>query len=150
MNRPNVRYYFVRDGHVWCASHDGQVTVMGSYFYNYKNNPLYRDDENRYCYTIPVGFTYELGICYVDDSYYGGFYVYCVQGDEMPHVVLDERGDVDGNGELTIADVTALIDYILYPDTTSVNLDNADCDKDGVIGIADVVALIDYILMKSW
>lgn len=76
--------------------------------------------------------------------------MYCVQGDEMPHVVLDERGDVDGNGELTIADVTALIDYILYPDTTSVNLDNADCDKDGVIGIADVVALIDYILMKSW
>ena len=51
-------------------------------------------------------------------------------------------GDVDQDGRITIADVTALIDIILNktPSTT------ADVDLDGNISIADVTALVDMIL----
>ena len=60
------------------------------------------------------------------------------------------RGDVNNNNEVTIADVTALIDYLLSGDATNINLDAADCNnKDGVT-IADVTALIDYLLSGNW
>ena len=60
------------------------------------------------------------------------------------------RGDVDGDGDVNIADVTALIDYLLSGDATGVNLDAADCDKDGDVNIADVTSLIDYLLSGEW
>ena len=60
------------------------------------------------------------------------------------------RGDVDNDGEVGIADVTALIDYILTNDYTVINQAAADCDEDGEIGISDVTALIDYILTGQW
>ena len=56
------------------------------------------------------------------------------------------RGDVDGDGSVNIADVTALIDYLLSGDAASINTANADCDEDGNINIADVTALIDQLL----
>ena len=60
------------------------------------------------------------------------------------------RGDVDGDGNVGISDVTALIDYILNGNATGVNLNAADCDQNGDIGISDVTALIDFILTGSW
>ena len=60
------------------------------------------------------------------------------------------RGDVDGDGTVNIADVTALIDYLLSGNSTGINLDNADCDKDSHVNIADVTALIDYLLGGTW
>lgn len=52
-------------------------------------------------------------------------------------------GDVDGDGEVGIADVAALIDIILS-DTGDPALH--DVDGDGEVGIADVALLIDMIL----
>ena len=60
------------------------------------------------------------------------------------------RGDVNGNNEVTIADVSALIDYLLTGDATGVNLDAADCNGVDGITIADVSALIDHLLTGSW
>ena len=60
------------------------------------------------------------------------------------------RGDVDEDRTVNIADVTALIDYLLSGNADSINLDNADCDQDGNINIADVTSLIDYLLSGSW
>ena len=60
------------------------------------------------------------------------------------------RGDVDSDQVVGIADVTALIDYILTQDATGLDLNAADCDEDTTIGIADVTALIDYILTQQW
>ena len=60
------------------------------------------------------------------------------------------RGDVDMDGVVGIADVTALIDYILTSNATGIDLLAADCDLDETIGIADVTALIDYILTQKW
>ena len=60
------------------------------------------------------------------------------------------RGDVDEDGTVNIADVTALIDYLLSGNADGINLDNADCDQDSNINIADVTSLIDYLLSGTW
>jgi formylglycine-generating enzyme required for sulfatase activity len=60
------------------------------------------------------------------------------------------RGDADGNGEVGISDVTAIIDYLLKGDATTINLTAADADGNGEIGISDVTAIIDYLLKKTW
>ena len=60
------------------------------------------------------------------------------------------RGDVDNNQEVGIADVSALIDYLLSGDASAINLQNANCNLDGEVGIADVSALIDYLLSGAW
>ena len=56
------------------------------------------------------------------------------------------RGDVDGNGNVTVDDVTALIDVLLTGNATP----NADCDNNGRVNIDDVTALINYILLGEW
>ena len=60
------------------------------------------------------------------------------------------RGDVNGNNEVTIADVSALIDYLLTGDTTGINMAAADCNGIDGVTLADVSALIDYLLTGNW
>ena len=60
------------------------------------------------------------------------------------------RGDVDGDGEVAISDVSKLTDYLLTGDASGVNLTGADADQDGEVAIADVSAIIDYLLSGSW
>ncbi|MBR5170638.1 MAG: BspA family leucine-rich repeat surface protein [Muribaculaceae bacterium] len=57
------------------------------------------------------------------------------------------RGDVNGDGEVNIADVNALIDIILSGKGGTAA---ADVNGDGEVNIADVNALIDMILGGSW
>ena len=59
-------------------------------------------------------------------------------------------GDVNNSGDVTIADVTALIDYLLSGDASNINLAAADCNNSGDVTIADVTALIDYLLSGTW
>ncbi len=59
------------------------------------------------------------------------------------------RGDVDGSGNVSIDDVTALIDYLLGSNS-SINIANADTDQSGNVSIDDVTALIDYLLTGQW
>ena len=58
------------------------------------------------------------------------------------------RGDVNGNGEVKIDDVTALIDLLLNGGT--INNPAADCNQNGEVRINDVTALIDYLLSGTW
>jgi surface protein len=60
------------------------------------------------------------------------------------------RGDVNGDSHVSIADVTALIDYLLSHDASSINVDAADCNQDTNVSISDVTALIDYLLSGHW
>ena len=71
---------------------------------------------------------------------------YVIPGDEPQGM----RGDVNNSGDVTIADVTALIDYLLGGDVSAINLDNADCNLDSNVTIADVTKLIDYLLSGAW
>ena len=60
------------------------------------------------------------------------------------------RGDVNGNNNVSIADVTALIDNLLSGDPSAINIEAADCNQDSNVSIADVTALIDYLLSGQW
>ena len=61
-----------------------------------------------------------------------------------------EVGDCDGDGKITISDVTTLIDYLLSESASVSSVDVADCDGDGKITISDVTTLIDYLLSGEW
>ena len=60
------------------------------------------------------------------------------------------RGDVDADGNVSIADVTALVDYLLSRNGDGIDTCAADCDQDGIVNISDVTALIDYLLSGQW
>jgi hypothetical protein len=57
------------------------------------------------------------------------------------------RGDVNGDGKVTIEDVTDLIDCLL---TGIETVGDADCSLDGKVTIDDVTTLIDYLLSGVW
>ncbi len=55
-------------------------------------------------------------------------------------------GDVNGDGELTIKDVTMILDFLLGSSATDFNELNADVTGDGLVTIADATTLIDMLL----
>ncbi len=57
-------------------------------------------------------------------------------------------GDVNGDGQVNIADVTTLIDQLLNGNST--HNPAADCNRNGEVNIADVTVLIDYLLSGNW
>ena len=57
-------------------------------------------------------------------------------------------GDVNDDGDVNIADVTTLIDYLLGSGI-EINFLNSDVNQDGMINIADVTSLIDLLLTNS-
>lgn len=55
-------------------------------------------------------------------------------------------GDIDGNGEVNVSDVTALINHILNAATYESTL--CDIDGNGEVNVTDVTALINILLRK--
>ena len=55
-------------------------------------------------------------------------------------------GDVNMDGQVTIADVTDVIDILLGSVLTVYDMGAADLDHDGKISISDVTMLIDMLL----
>ena len=53
------------------------------------------------------------------------------------------RGDVNGDGDVNVIDITALIDAIMNDDTSN---PRADVNEDGEINVIDITALIDIIM----
>ena len=62
-----------------------------------------------------------------------------------PEVLL---GDVNNDGAVTIADVTALVNVLLGKGSSSYNLDAADVNENGTRSIADVTELVNILLKK--
>ena len=60
------------------------------------------------------------------------------------------RGDVNGDGSVTIKDVTVLINYLLTEDESTINRATADVNDDGALTITDVTLLINYLLTNEW
>ncbi|MBR5726611.1 MAG: C10 family peptidase [Muribaculaceae bacterium] len=77
----------------------------------------------------------------------GGTTLYTMMFPEPSEVLC---GDVDDDGVVNIADVTALINYLLTDDATDLNLAAADCDTNGNVNIDDVSALINFLLLGTW
>ncbi len=59
------------------------------------------------------------------------------------------RGDVNGDGEVNIADMNALLGIILGGTADDAMMRRADVNEDGEIGIADMNAVLDIILSPS-
>ncbi len=59
------------------------------------------------------------------------------------------RGDVNDDGDVTVVDVTILIDYLLSGEG-EINFDAADANLDEAVTVADVTAIIDFLLSGSW
>ena len=106
--------------------------------------------------TITIGTTYATGKRNNNYSYYftgdGSDYRFIFNADDLtfslevveyqPAVMI---GDVNGDGRVSINDVTTLIDYLLGG-INSISLTNADANHDNNISIADVTAIIDMLL----
>ncbi len=58
-----------------------------------------------------------------------------------------ERGDINHDGLITVADVTALIAYVLDKGPYA---PEADCNLDDIVSIGDVTALINRVLSGQW
>ena len=67
---------------------------------------------------------------------------YVIPGDEP----AGKTGDVNGDGEVNISDVTDLIDLLLQGGTTDTK---ADVNGDGNVNISDVTDLIDMLLTQG-
>lgn len=82
----------------------------------------------------------KLGFTYIHKAYGSTITIEFVKGDiPGPEPV---KGDVNGDGEVGIADVNSLIDMIL----NNIQPKEGDVNGDGEVGIADVNALIELIL----
>ena len=77
--------------------------------------------------------------CYLDDItlYY--------QSTWTPEIELI-MGDVNDDGEFSIKDVSALIDYLLDSENNVINMEAADVNGDHEVSIKDVSAIIDMLL----
>ena len=100
--------------------------------------------------------------CYTVKALAGGVYEYLVKAiytdgtesvwSNIQQVTLvgggDEPliGDVNGDGEVNIGDVTAIIDYLLGTAGDNFNVEAADVNRDGEVNIGDVTAIIDMLL----
>jgi hypothetical protein len=60
------------------------------------------------------------------------------------------RGDVNNDGRVNLSDVSALINYLLTQNSSSLNLEGADANLDGLVNVANVSALISYLLSQAW
>ena len=108
-------------------------------------------------FTVNTGSQYTTAKRDNNASYYfagdGSDYLFTFDADNLTFSIevieqqpLVNPGDVNGDGQLSIADVTMLIDYLLGSEPASFNDVNADVNHDSGITIADVTMLIDMLL----
>jgi len=110
---------------------------------NWKANRKY--DTALYEVDITTGEANRIGT--IQDRYL--FAYMWVDGEEDVEPAVT-RGDVNMDGTVDVADVTALINYVLANNATGISTANADCSADSNIDVADVTILIGYILNNQW
>lgn len=93
-------------------------------------------------YTQPTGYGRRFGPNGKIDAMAGAQYILSLMEED---ILL---GDVNGDGDVTIRDVTTMISYVLGGNVTIVT-GNADLSGDGDITIADVTRLIRLVLNKN-
>ena len=69
---------------------------------------------------------------------------------EVDFPVEVQRGDVNGDGNVNITDVTLLISAVLNDDTSAINVAASDVNNDGNVNISDITMLISFVLNGTW
>jgi hypothetical protein len=96
--------------------------------------------------------TFNEGYTNADEN---GYYAYTIYNSEtfckfiayIPASSAIQKGDVNVDGEVTIADVVMMVNYILGSTDNAANvLKYGDMDDSGEVNISDVVALVNKIL----
>ena len=59
-------------------------------------------------------------------------------------------GDIEGDNDVDMDDLSAMINYLLTSNATGINLVNADCDPNGIVNMDDLSVLINYLLTGAW
>ncbi len=97
------------------------------------------------CFSAPVYSNAQLRVPGESVPYYSTAYMWS----QFTHIIgATQKGDVDGDGKVTISDVTTLINYLLKG--TASGVAGADVDADGKVTISDVTTLINYLLSGHW
>lgn len=91
-------------------------------------------------------FFYKVKAHYVDGTESPWSLAHCVTLYDPSGSLL---GDVNGDGHLSISDLTILINYLLTEDGSSLILANADINGDGEVNVTDVTMLITLVLISS-
>ena len=99
----------------------------------YLNVPLSLTYENYKAYKIPAG-EYDLTVNL------NSMELTIVR---IKHALL---GDANDDGEVNIADVTTMIDFLLGADVATWNEDTANINQDDTISVTDITDLIDFLL----
>ena len=97
------------------------------------------------CFSTPVYNNAQLRVPGESVPYYSTANMWS----QFTHIIgAAQKGDVDGDGKVTISDVTTLINSLLS--NTASGVSGADTDADGKVTISDVTTLINYLLSGSW
>ncbi len=102
---------------------------------------------------ISWGLTLPVNYYGLFDYYYDSINLRFINGNKFFIPGSAIRGDVNRDGEVTIIDLTALIDHLLgdYGENQVVLGKEAfDCNQDDAISITDITAMIDYLLTGAW
>ena len=68
-----------------------------------------------------------------------------VEMEPLPYIV----GDTNGDGEVTISDAVAIVNYILGNPSQSFNFNAADVNNDGKVTISDAVGVVNMIVIDN-
>ena len=140
LKRINVYLFNYNYGFDVYGSTDGETwTKLGS---NTVDSAVYNKDDG---YAVEVSGSYRY-VKVVGTSYqYGYFTVYEIN----VFADLNEtslKGDVDGDGIVSISDVAALLDYLAdNANVPACGEDGLDVDGDETVNISDVTALLDIL-----
>ena len=127
--QPNIFYHFI------ISSNESEGVKLSL---TYNGTEIMKDVQLSSVFDIPLTLSNTLGRVYSHLAYDDIlFSLYCAG-----------RGDVNLDGQITIADVTALVDHILGKTPTVFSITAADVNGDNQITIADVTSLVDIILGK--
>jgi hypothetical protein len=64
--------------------------------------------------------------------------------------VLKLLGDVNLDGDVTVTDVTTMVDYVLGNSPDPFGYENADTSMDGQLSVTDVTCIVDTVLSTSY
>ena len=92
---------------------------------------------------LEPGHTYKVILNYPADL---GCQIWGYLGEFSFTVPAGMPGDVDNDGEVTVQDVSSIVDYILGLQPSPFNIDNADMDGNGSISVSDVTGVVNIIL----